>query len=156
MIKCLVIAFLFTFVSAVKAGDVSNPDQICGKWVSSDKKLVIEVYKESNELKAKILWFRSGPDEPCTSCLDSNNPDPLLRKRKIVGINVLKDMRYNAGTQSWEDGMIYDAHNGRNWNASAKMDADGSLKVKGYWHFKFIGKTMTFNRVNDPAELAKR
>ena len=44
--------------------------------------------------------------------------------------------------------MIYDSKNGRDWNASACIDKSGMLKVKGYWHFKFIGRTMTFNRVN--------
>jgi uncharacterized protein (DUF2147 family) len=62
-------------------------------------------------------------------------------------MSVLSDMNYKAETNSWEDGTIYDAKNGRQWNASINIDKDGLLKVKGYWHFKFIGKTLTFRRV---------
>ena len=78
---------------------------------------------------------------------DKRNPDPKLRSRKILGMNVLHDMAYNASTNSWEDGVIYESKNGREWNASIYIDKNGMLKVKGYWHVKLIGKTMTFTRV---------
>ena len=78
---------------------------------------------------------------------DSKNPDEALRSRKILGMDVLEKLRYDAGSNSWEDGMIYDAKNGREWNASAYISKDGLLKVKGYWHFKFIGRTLVFKRI---------
>ena len=78
---------------------------------------------------------------------DKNNPDPALRTRKILGMNVLEKLSYSPNSNSWEGGMIYDAKNGRHWNSSAYINKDGTLKVKGYWHFKFIGKTMTFKRI---------
>ncbi|MDB4904744.1 MAG: hypothetical protein JWQ63_4025 [Mucilaginibacter sp.] len=62
-------------------------------------------------------------------------------------MEVLRDLIYDADTNSWEDGMIYDAKHGRDWNASAHIDKNGFLKAKGYWHFKFIGQTMTFRRM---------
>jgi len=43
--------------------------------------------------------------------------------------------------------MVYDSRHGREWNASANIGKKGQLHVRGYWHFKFIGKTMNFFRI---------
>ena len=122
-------------------------DQICGKWESSEKNLIIHVYKEDNKFISKILWFNANDGRPMSSWTDRNNPDETLRNRKIVGMSVLTDLIYKANTNSWENGVIYDAKHGRDWDASAYINNEGMLKVKGYWHFKFIGKTLTFKRL---------
>ncbi|MEO7213538.1 DUF2147 domain-containing protein [Mucilaginibacter sp.] len=123
-------------------------EQICGKWQNQEKNLVVQVYKEDREFKAKIIWFNNGEgNKAMESWTDKHNPDPTLRSRKLLGMNVLEKLVYDRDSNSWEDGMIYDAQNGKHWNSSAYINKDGALKVKGYWHFKFIGKTMTFNRI---------
>jgi uncharacterized protein (DUF2147 family) len=132
------------------ATTMAAADRVCGKWEFAEKNLVIQVYREAGEFKAKIVWFDDKDDsKPLDYWKDDQNPDPALRSRKILGMNVLEKLTYNEDTNTWEDGMIYDAKHGRHWNSSASIDKDGSLKVKGYWHFKFIGKTMTFRRKND-------
>lgn len=150
-------AFIFSFLSLLlftgNTGKVHNAtaaadEQICGKWQTQEKNLIVQVYKEDNRFKAKIVWFNDGDhSKEMEFWTDKNNPDPALRSRKILGLNVLENLVYDASSNSWEDGMIYDAKNGRHWNSSAYIDKSGLLKVKGYWHFKFIGKTMTFTRV---------
>jgi uncharacterized protein (DUF2147 family) len=62
-------------------------------------------------------------------------------------MSILKDLRYDLETHTWEDGLVYDSKHGKEWNASAEIGPKGLLKVRGYWHFKFIGKTMSFHRV---------
>jgi uncharacterized protein (DUF2147 family) len=129
---------------------VASADRVCGKWEFDEKNLVIQVYRETGEFKAKIVWFEDYDDsKPLDYWTDNKNPDPAMRSRKILGMNVLEKLTYNQDTQTWEDGMIYDAKHGRHWNSSAYIDKDGLLKVKGYWHFKFIGKTMTFKRISN-------
>ena len=121
---------------------------VCGKWELDEKSLVIQVYKEGAEYRAKILWFDDHDDtHDLDYWTDNLNPEPSLRSRKILGMNVIEKLTYNPTTNTWEDGMIYDAKHGRHWNSSAYIDKDGRLKVKGYWHFKFIGKTLTFKRI---------
>jgi uncharacterized protein (DUF2147 family) len=147
MFKCLALVFFLSLGIVVQAGVGPGGDQICGKWISSDKNLIVEVYKTGDHFKAKIVWFDDDPSKPMGEWCDKNNPNPALRTRKILGMDVLSDLKYDAGSKSWEDGMIYDAKHGKEWNASAHIDKDGLLKVKGYWHFKLFGRTMTFKRV---------
>jgi uncharacterized protein (DUF2147 family) len=142
---------LVLFTTAATQGNINTnaaEEQICGKWETSEKNLIVQVYKEDNKFRAKIVWFNDTEGKPMDYWTDKRNPDPTLRNRKILGMNVLSELIYNADSKSWENGMIYDSKNGRDWNASAYIDKNGMLKVKGYWHFKFIGRTMTFNRVS--------
>ncbi|HTD99173.1 MAG TPA: DUF2147 domain-containing protein [Mucilaginibacter sp.] len=147
MFKCLALIFFINLGVYVQADTVPNCDQICGKWLSSEKNLMVEVYKAGDHFKARIVWFNDDPSKPMGEWCDTKNPDPALRTRKILGMNVLSDLKYVAHSNSWEDGMIYDAKNGKEWNASAYINKQGLLKVKGYWHFKIFGRTMTFKRV---------
>jgi uncharacterized protein (DUF2147 family) len=146
--------FLFIFFSLGFFKGTNPPvnitpaaEQICGKWESSEKNLVVQVYREDNKFRAKIVWIVNTSHEPLDTWTDVNNPDESLRNRKILGMSVLSNFCYKPCTKSWEDGIIYDAQHGRNWNACAYIDKKGALKVKGYWHFKFIGQTLTFNRI---------
>src|SRR5471030_1466550 len=140
---------LFTLSGDGTKGHVAAaPEIICGKWKTTENNLMVEVYKEDNTYKAKIIWFSDGDDPSLMGTwTDHHNPDPGLRSRKILGMNVLRNLSYNPDTNSWEDGMIYDAKHGREWNAYAHINKDGLLEVKGYWHFKCIGKTLIFKRV---------
>jgi uncharacterized protein (DUF2147 family) len=146
MFKYLALLFLsiYHFQAPV---NVPESDRILGKWKSSDNKMIVEVYKEKGEFRAKIIWFNDDPSKPMDEWRDKHNPNPALRNRKILGMDVLSDLKYDAGSHSWEDGTIYDAQHGKEWGAAGYIDKDGLLKVKGYWHFKIFGKTMIFKRV---------
>lgn len=129
-----------------QAQAVPNGDRICGKWISTDKNLIVEVYKAGDRFKAKIVWFYDDPGKPMNEWRDTKNPDPSLRTRRILGMNVVDGLKYDAGNDSWEGGTIYDAKSGKEWDAAAYINKQGLLKVKGYWHFKLLGRTMTFKR----------
>ena len=79
--------------------------------------------------------------------LDTQNPDPKLRTQKILGSSILNKLVYVPQSDTWEHGIIYDALHGHHWDSSAYINKNGQLKVTGYWHFKFIGKTLTFIRI---------
>ncbi|MGY3053788.1 uncharacterized protein (DUF2147 family) [Pedobacter sp. UYEF25] len=122
---------------------------ILGKWMSTQKNLIVEVYKEEGEFRAKVFWFsdKDNTSKPMASRVDWRNPDEHLRKRKLLGMDILKDLQYNSESKRWEDGLIYDPLTGREWSSVVYFDDQGELKVKGYWHFEFISKTLTFNRL---------
>jgi uncharacterized protein (DUF2147 family) len=147
MLKCLAFVFFISLSVNTHADTVPGCDQICGKWMSSENNLIVQVYKDKDHFKAKIIWFRDDPSKPMGEWSDVKNPNPLMRNRKILGMDVLDDLKYDTESKSWEDGTIYDAKNGKEWSASAYINKQGLLKVKGYWHFKIFGRTMVFKRV---------
>lgn len=121
--------------------------RICGKWKSTDNKLIIQVFVKDNEFQAKILWYSDTEGKPLDYWTDVRNPNPALRSRKILGMSVLRNLTYDPETGTWEHGMVYDSRHGREWNAAAYIGKKGLLRVRGYWHFKFIGRTISFKRI---------
>lgn len=149
---CLILLFSVGNISRSSAQilttGVAIQDKIIGKWLSAEKNVMVQVYKNGDKYAAKLIWFDDSDDKnkPMNTRVDYKNPDVKLRKRKLIGMEVVDNLEYNPATDSWENGMIYDAKNGRTWSSAANISNEGVLKVTGYWHFKFLGKTMTFNR----------
>jgi uncharacterized protein (DUF2147 family) len=137
--------FLLTKVQATPS--VPSKEAVCGKWETTDNSLIVNITLEKGQYKATMVWFRDTDGKPLDYWKDVHNPDPALRGRKLHGMSVLTGLKYHSDTNSWEDGTIYDSKHGKYWNAAAYIDKNGFLKVKGYWHFKFIGKTLTFRRI---------
>ena len=147
--KIFVFVFLLvTFSTAVLKGQSLNPkERICGKWESTEKQLIITITLQNNQYKAIIDWFSDTDGKPLDYWKDVHNPNPELRNRKILGMSILSNLTYHPDTRSWEDGTIYDSKHGKEWNAAAYIGNKGLLHVRGYWHFKFMGKTLTFFRI---------
>lgn len=145
-----IIAIIFTAVSSLSFAQ-NNPDAIIGRWIAIPKKnLIVEVFKDQNKYKGRIVWFNDNDDKtkPMNIRLDENNLNPALRKRKVLGLEVLDNMVYNPKNNRWERGTIYDAKSGRIWNSSAWIINNNTLQVRGFWHFEFIGESMIFKKIS--------
>ena len=132
------------------AGNAQNKqDAIVGKWQSTEKNLIVEVYKQGTDFKAKVIWFHDNSDTitPCEQRLDIKNPDKALRTKKIVGLDVLNNLVYDAEEDKWIDGKIYDSSSGKTWDATVWLTNFETLSIRGYYVFRFVGKTMKFTRM---------
>jgi len=143
-----ILNFFFGFVLLSNLNFQSRSDAILGKWINIQGNLEVEVYKQGNDLKAKLLWFDDSDDKskPINVRTDEKNPDKRLRSRKLIGIDVLRNLKYYPGENEWDNGKIYDSSSGKEWSSEAWITKDGLLKVKGYWVFKFLSQTETFRR----------
>lgn len=150
---CLIILFCMSNINQSSAQILTTgvlpQDRICGKWMSEEKNCIVQVYKNGYKYGAKLIWFDDSEDKtkPMDTWVDYKNPNPSLRKRKLIGMEVVDNLDYNTQTNSWENGMIYDAKNGRTWSSAVSLSREGLMKVTGYWKFKFIGKSMNFKRI---------
>ncbi len=146
--KRILFIFLFTIFAHISA---KSSDDLLGTWMSTDNSVKVQVYKMNNQFKAKVIWFNhllSESKTPMNLSLDTNNPNPALRNRKILGMEILDGLQYNPKTQEWINGKIYDASCGRYWSSCAKLLDNGILKVRGFWKFEWIGKTISFKKVS--------
>ena len=139
--------FILIGITSDAQKNIAPREKICGKWESTAKNLRVQIYLDHNQYQAKLIWFSNTDGKPMDYWTDVNNPDPALRKRKLLGMSILRGLQYNPRSNSWENGMVYDSKHGREWNASAYIGKKGQLHVRGYWHFKFIGKTMDLHRI---------
>jgi uncharacterized protein (DUF2147 family) len=61
---------------------------------------------------------------------DGKNPDPGLRSRPVLGIELLRGFR-PAGSDRWTGGTIYDPERGRTFDAQLRLTGPDTLEVKG-------------------------
>lgn len=98
-----------------------------GLWRTDDGSAVVEIAPCGQQLCGRIARvLASGPGVPRT---DVNNPDSRRRTRPLVGLQILSGFR--AGAKAWEDGKAYDPKSGRSYDASLRLNTDGSLRVTG-------------------------
>lgn len=140
LLFCLVLAM------PMQAMCFQGQNDILGKWVSTKKNVIIEVYKISNQYQAKVLWFNDSDDlsRPMRFRLDIQNPNKNLRNQLILGMDVLEGLIYNPEKHRWEKGKIYDPSSGRHWSSLVYFNNKKEMEVKGYWKFEFLCQTLAF------------
>ena len=118
---------------------------VVGKWKLADGSAIVEVYQQGNVFNGKIVWLQNPTEADGSPAVDDQNPDPKLRKRQILGLNMLSGLAKQGNEYS--GGSIYDPGNGKTYNCSMKVEGDilrvrGSLDKKG-----LLGRTMDWYRV---------
>ena len=75
---------------------------------------------------------------------DLMNPNPALRERDVLGVELFTNFIFKDGT--YEDGKIYDPESGKTYDC--KMSFSGkNLKVRGYVGISLFGRTEIFERL---------
>jgi uncharacterized protein (DUF2147 family) len=132
-------AALVLSVAAASAQDV------LGKWKLEDGTAIVEVYKSGDSFNGKIVWLQEPTEADGTPAVDNNNPDPALRKRQLIGLNMLHGLK-PAGDE-YSGGKIYDPGNGKTYYCSFKVEGN-TLRVRGSLDKRgLLGRTMNWFRV---------
>lgn len=120
---------------------------VVGKWKLEDGTAIVEVYKQGDVFNGKIVWLENPNKPDGTPAKDTKNPDPKLRSRQLINLNMLSGLKKN-GTE-YSGGTIYDPGNGKTYNCSMKVEGD-VLKVRGSLDKKgLLGRTMDWFRVKE-------
>lgn len=100
---------------------------ISGRWVTPSKDGVVEIYACGNAMCGKLAQFLKAPPGG-NAQKDVNNPNPALRNRPLLGINLLSG--FKADGNEWK-GHIYDPRNGNTYRSVVYKGKSGNLVVKG-------------------------
>ena len=144
-------ALSLTFAAAVRAHDAAPADALLGKWWFPKKNGKMEVRGEKGGYFGRVVAY----DKP--DALDKNNPDPDLRTRPFVGIDMLRDFTYDGKKKQWSGGTIYDGDSGKSYNCTLWFEnGDTSqLNARGYVGISIFGRTEVFVRVTEKDEKAE-
>ncbi|HEX8485968.1 MAG TPA: DUF2147 domain-containing protein [Sphingomonas sp.] len=102
---------------------------ITGRWLTEGGKAIVAIAPcggGGQSLCGRVDRVLKAP--PGATGRDSNNPDPALRTRPMVGVPILSGFA-DAGAD-WR-GRIYNPEDGKSYKAIVTRERDGSLKVKG-------------------------
>lgn len=129
-------------------------DAILGIWATDKAEAHIEISRtEDDTYTATIIWLKE-PFYPLDDKgemggqpkVDRENPDPELRDRPIVGLQIMQGLRH-AGRQRWVDGEIYDPETGKTYSSKIWLTDEGTLKVRGYVGISLFGRTTEWTPV---------
>ena len=139
--KKIFISMIFMLMPLVAA----FAQDVVGKWKLEDGSAIVEVYKSGDAYNGKIVCLKNPTEADGTPAVDNLNPDASLRKRQLIGLNMLSGLKKNGG--EYTGGTIYDPGNGKTYNCSMKVEGD-VLKVRGSLDKRgLLGRTMDWFRV---------
>jgi uncharacterized protein (DUF2147 family) len=140
---CLSILICFALsVGVAKA----QTDKIEGLWYNDVKTAKVAITKGSNgKYNGKIVWLKE-PLEKGKPKVDENNPDVNLKKRPLLGLQILSGFDKDEDNK-YINGSIYDPKNGKTY--SCKMTYKGkTLDIRGYIGISLLGRTTVWERAN--------
>jgi uncharacterized protein (DUF2147 family) len=138
----LVLLFTAIYISSAAA---QNKDAILGRWVSSSGEAYIDITKKGSRYFGKIVKLKEPNDENGRPKTDYKNPNSSLRKRPILGLELLNDFIYEDG--KWTDGTIYDPKSGKTYRCNMSLKENGQLSMRGYVGVSLIGRSEIWKRV---------
>src|SRR6266851_2164665 len=141
----------FALATAVLFGclqSVASAASPVGLWYAEGGAAEVEIRPCSDGLCGKIIWLRSPIGDDGCELRDDKNPDLNARNRKIVGLEILRDLKTadDEGNE-WAGGTIYDPTSGRTYSCRLRMDGTDKLKLRGYLGISLLGRTATWTRV---------
>jgi uncharacterized protein (DUF2147 family) len=153
-VSSLLLAGLLLLSGAAFAADAAA-DTVLGTWLTEagDRggRAHVEISRSGDSLVGKIVHleepnFEAGHARAGKPKVDLENPDPKLRERPIIGMQILSGFTYD-GDGEWSGGTIYDPANGKTYKAQITMDGRDALALRGYIGLPIIGRTANWKRV---------
>jgi uncharacterized protein (DUF2147 family) len=147
--KLILIVSLVTLF-ALK-GIAQNAESIAGTWWNDKKTSKIEIKQENGKFSGTVIYIKPEKYVNGEPEKDFNNPDPKLKSRSRLGLQILSGLKYNAKVKQWQEGRIYDPDNGKTYDCFVWFDKDPNiLYLKGYVvGIKLLGRSTTWTRVTD-------
>jgi len=134
---------------AASAFSQVKADNIVGVWLNEDEDAHVEIENIDGVYFGKIVWLKEPVDEKTGQPkLDKENPDDELKKRPVMGMELLSDFRFD-GKKEWKDGTIYDPKSGKTYSCYMVFtdNSKDRLKVRGFIGISLIGRTTYWTRV---------
>jgi uncharacterized protein (DUF2147 family) len=119
-----------------------------GQWYAEGGAAVVEITPCADALCGRVVWVHSPLDQDGCELRDKNNPDPALRNRPVVGLQILGGLvASDHKLVSWSGGTIYDPVSGNTYRCRLELDGHDRLRLRGYVGIPLVGRTTTWTRV---------
>ena len=147
MMKRYLLSLAFVLLSVVSFGQKNT--KVVGTWLTQDGDSKVQITQNNDgSFNGEIIWLKEPTEVDGSDKLDKNNPDENLQKRKIIGLKLLNNFKFDEKESEWSDGTIYDPKSGNTYKCYMWFDGNpNKLNVKGYIGFSLIGKKVSWTRV---------
>lgn len=138
--KLAILFYILPLFHIIPPGEANDANDLVGIYYTSDKTGQIEIYIKNGKYFGRVLQGENIKQ-------DIHNPDPSLRNRTTLGIDILKNFVFD-GTYNWK-GQVYNPENGKTYKAKIWLESENKrLKLRGYLGFFY--KTVAWERIDQP------
>lgn len=137
---------LILFLSITLPVLSQTADDVVAKWLNASGEGQIMIYKKGEKYFGRLTWLKEIRDEKGQIKRDSKNPDPSLRKRPLLGSEILNNFDY-LGDGAWGNGTIYDPKTGKTYSCKITRLNNNQLSIRGYVGISLLGRTEIWKRV---------
>lgn len=141
MFKC---SFLIFTLLHLKVCTSFAQNQIVGKWLTENKKAIVQIYEQKGKYYGKIVWLQTPKDKKGNPVKDKYNPKPALRSKTIMGLVVLNAFTFSKN--EWSGGTVYNPESGDTYDCKIWLKNNNTLKGRGY--FGILYSTQEWTRVH--------
>lgn len=133
---------LVSLIGLALAATNSPLDTVVGHWKTETRGGIVEIARCGPSICGRILTSDKLRTDPALK--DLNNRDAAQRNRPLKGLMILSG--FKADGDAWSGGQIYNAEDGKTYNAKVTPTGTDQLKVRGCV-FVPLCKTQTWTRV---------
>ncbi len=126
-----------------------------GRWYAEGGAAQVDVSDCGGALCGRVTWLRSPFDENGCDLRDRYNPDPALRERPVIGVQILSGLE-PAGDHVWTGGVVYDPASGNTYHCTLSLEDENRLRLRGYIGVPLFGRTTTWIRVGSENQMCQR
>ena len=143
--------FLATVLLAATTAFGAGPSGVLGLWKTDGGDSQLELFKCGEKICGKIVWLKQpnyidSKDGPVgKKKIDRKNPDPSLRGRTILGLQVMKGLTAK-GRNRWGNGTCYDPETGKSYKCKMYLASPDRLELRGYIGISLLGRTFALVR----------
>ena len=139
----LIFGFLLLFAPVF----AQNADDITGIWWNAEKTSKIKVELKDGKYIGTVVYiipekYVNGAPE-----LDNKNPNPALKSRSRLNLQILNGLVYKADDKEWSGGLIYDPVSGKTYDCFVWLENKDTLQLKGFVAgIRMLGRKSTWTR----------
>ncbi len=123
---------------------------VLGTWLTENKKQKVKVsYDAAKKVyTGKITWMYEDDQAEGRVLLDSKNPNPKLRNRRVTGINLMQNF-IHEGNGVFR-GYVYDPISGKQYRCLMTLQPDKkTAHIRGYILIPWIGRTEIATKISE-------
>lgn len=121
-------------IDATAQTEEYDQTSIDGEWATQGFGSKIQIgacVDDGSRMCGIITWLWEPTNEDGQVILDTKNPDTELRKRPLLGVDILQGFAYDAEHGDWRGGRIYNPEDGRSYRAMLRPRNETTLEVTG-------------------------
>jgi uncharacterized protein (DUF2147 family) len=119
--------------------NAAKGDELLGEWWTEGKEGRVKIVKTKSGLFEVVLLDGKDVDKK-----DENNPEPKLRERKLRGIVLMWNLRFDG--EEYVDGYCYNPRDGETYRVKMKITGPSTLRLRGYLAVPLLGQSQDWTR----------